>query len=113
MSEVIDMRQHRASTTASGTMEIALLAMRWARARDARLAAFREKKLCDTWMQKARAKIEVPTRDTLARSRAADRVLALARREEAKAKRLLLAVCKGLEQRQQGDVIDAEEITRN
>ncbi|CAM5185412.1 hypothetical protein CDEN61S_04140 [Castellaniella denitrificans] len=101
------MRQHRAETQAQGAMDITLLALRWARARDARLAVMREKKVCDALLLRMRAKGDVSMAgDILPRSNAADHALAVARRDESRAKRQLLAACKGLQQRQQSDVID-------
>ena len=106
MNGLIDMRQHLAETQGPGSMRITLLAIRWAQARDNRLAAFKEKKVSDAWILRARAKCEIPTTDTMARAFAADKALAVARREESRAKRLLLAECKALMARRQADVID-------
>lgn len=94
MNEVIDIRQHRAEIHDDSDMAITLLAVRWARARDARLLA-------------AKVKRQADSRGVLyALHSCADTVLAEARREESRAKRQLLAACKALMQRQQLDVID-------
>lgn len=94
MNEVIDMRQHLANTLGGGSMRIVLLAMRWARARDERLAASKAKKAAE-----GRGVLYALRSNT-------DQALTAARREEARAKRQLLAACKALMQRQQLNVID-------
>ncbi|WP_345797165.1 hypothetical protein [Castellaniella sp. MT123] len=75
-------------------MRVLLLAMRWARARDARLVA-------------QKAKRDAEGRGILYAMRSGtDQTLTATRREEARAKRLLLAACKTMMASQQVDVID-------
>lgn len=94
MNEVVDMRQHRAQTQGDSAMRVVLLAMRWTRARDDRLAAAKAKKAAED-----SGLLYILRSDV-------DAALTTARREEARAKRLLLVECKTLMQRQQADLID-------